>query len=489
MKDKSKTKSQLAEELAEMRRRVAALEKSEIDRKQAEEIYKTLAESSLAAVFIVQGGIFRFINTSAAAYVGYTPEELIGRNSDMIVHPEDREMVKRKGREILRGEDTTPYEFRMVTKEGQIRWIMQIVTPIEYEGKPAILGNAIDITERKGAEELYKTLAESSLAAVFIIQDGKFRFVNTTAMADIGYTPEELIGKDADCFIHPEDKEAVAIKTRAMLKAKDPTPYEYRIVTKQGQIMWVMQTSTYIHYEGKTAILGNAMDITEHKRAEEALRESEDKFRILTEKAIVGVYLIQDGVFKYVNPRGADILGYTVDELTMKPPKDFVAPEDWPMVREYFRQRLSGEVDSLHYELKMVKKGGEVIIVEAYGSQIIYNGQLAILGTLLDISDRKRAEEEQLHREKLQSILEMAGAICHEMNQPMQIISGYSELLLKNISENDPIHGKLDMIHKQTQRMGSITRKLMKIKEYQTQDYAGVSRIIDINKSSGKDAE
>jgi PAS domain S-box-containing protein len=489
MKGKAKTKAQLAEELAEVRRRVAELEKSEIDRNQAEELYKTLAERSLAGVFIVQDGIFRFINASAVAYVGYTPEALIGQNSDTIVHPEDREMVKKKGRKMLRSGDTTPYEFRMVTKEGHIRWIMQIVTPIQYEGNPAILGNAIDITERKGAEELYKTLAESSLAGVFIIQDGKYRFVNTTAIADVGYTPEELIGKDADYLIHPEDKDAVAIKTREMLKAKYPTPLEYRIVTKQGQIMWVMQTNTYIQYEGTPAILGNAMNITEHKRAEEALRESEDKFRILVEKALVGVYLIQDGLFKYVNPKGADILGYTVDELVMQPTTGFVAPEDWPMVREYFRMRLSGEVDSLHYELKMVKKGGEVILVEAYGSQIIYNGQPAILGTLLDISDRKRAEEEQLHREKLQSILEMAGAICHEMNQPMQIISGYSELLLKNISENDPIHGKLDMIHKQTQRMGSITRKLMKIKEYQTQDYAGVSRIIDINKSSGKDAE
>jgi PAS domain S-box-containing protein len=489
MKGKAKTKAQLAEELAEVRRRVAELEKSEIDRNQAEELYKTLAERSLAGVFIVQDGIFRFINASAVAYVGYTPEALIGQNSDTIVHPEDREMVKKKGRKMLRSGDTTPYEFRMVTKEGHIRWIMQIVTPIQYEGNPAILGNAIDITERKGAEELYKTLAESSLAGVFIIQDGKYRFVNTTAIADVGYTPEELIGKDADYLIHPEDKDAVAIKTREMLKAKDPTPLEYRIVTKQGQIMWVMQTNTYIQYEGTPAILGNAMNITEHKRAEEALRESEDKFRILVEKALVGVYLIQDGLFKYVNPKGADILGYTVDELVMQPTTGFVAPEDWPMVREYFRMRLSGEVDSLHYELKMVKKGGEVILVEAYGSQIIYNGQPAILGTLLDISDRKRAEEEQLHREKLQSILEMAGAICHEMNQPMQIISGYSELLLKNISENDPIHGKLDMIHKQTQRMGSITRKLMKIKEYKTQDYAGVSRIIDINKSSGKDAE
>ena len=121
-------------------------------RRQAEELYKTLAESSLAAVFIIQDKKFRFIN-NAIAYAGYMAEELIGRQADTIVHPDDRETIKKKGHAILTGEDTTPYEFRIVTKEGQVRWIMQIVSPIQYEGKQAILGNSIDITGLKQVEE------------------------------------------------------------------------------------------------------------------------------------------------------------------------------------------------------------------------------------------------------------------------------------------------------------------------------------------------
>jgi len=132
---------------------LAIVSKDITERRQAEELYKTLAESSLAAVFIVQDGKFRFINTSAVVYAGYTAAELIGLPSDMIVHPEDRDVVKKKGREMLRGKDVTPFEFRIVTKEGQIRWIMQIVSPIRYKGKPAILGNAVDITVHKQAEE------------------------------------------------------------------------------------------------------------------------------------------------------------------------------------------------------------------------------------------------------------------------------------------------------------------------------------------------
>ena len=109
-------------------------------------------------------------------------------------------------REMLAGKRNAAFEFRMVTKQNRIRWISQIITPIEYNGKPAVLGNAIDVTELKQAEELYKTLAESSFAAVFIAQDGKFRFINTSAIAYAGYTAEELIGQNANIIIHPDDK-------------------------------------------------------------------------------------------------------------------------------------------------------------------------------------------------------------------------------------------------------------------------------------------
>ncbi len=222
-----------------------------------------------------------------------------------------------------------------------------------------------EITERKQAEELYRTLAEKSITAVFIMQDGNFRFINATAIGYAGYTPEELIGKNAMFLVHPEDREAVKKKAREMLQGKDTTPYEYRIVTKQGQVRWIMQTITSIQYEGKRAILGNAMDT----------------------------------------------------------------------------------------------------------------------------SDRKRAEEEQRRREKLQGVLEMAGTVCHEMNQPMQIISGYSELLLMKTSENDPIHKKLSAIIEQIRRMSTITRKLMMIKDYKTQDYIGFGRIIDIHDDSDQNTE
>ncbi len=123
---------------------------------------------------------------------------------------------------------------------------------------------------------------------------------------------------------------------------------------------------------------------------EEQLRESESKFRDLAEKATVGIYLIQDEVFQYVNRRFAQIAGYTVDKMAGKiGPKDIVFHEDWPIVDENMRRRLSGEIDCTYSEFRLIAKSGDMRNVEVYSAQTTYRGRTAIIGTLLDVSERK----------------------------------------------------------------------------------------------------
>ncbi len=130
------------------------------------------------------------------------------------------------------------------------------------------------------------------------------------------------------------------------------------------------------------------------KKAEEALLESEDTFRNLAEKSLVGVYLIQDGVFKYANPRFAGIFGYTVDEfLDGMGPHDVVLPADWHIVRDNIERRISGSIQSIHYEFRGVTKAGGIVNIECYGSRTTYKGSPAVIGTLLDVTERERAEE------------------------------------------------------------------------------------------------
>ncbi|HEX7533665.1 MAG TPA: diguanylate cyclase, partial [Syntrophales bacterium] len=127
--------------------------------RESEELYRTLAEKSFASVYVVQDGTFCFLNSNALAYSGYTMEELLEKYTMSIVHAEDKEQLKKNAAEMLRGKRTIPYEFRIITKGGQPRWIMETVTSILWEGKRAILGNSMDITERKKMEEGLITLS------------------------------------------------------------------------------------------------------------------------------------------------------------------------------------------------------------------------------------------------------------------------------------------------------------------------------------------
>ena len=118
------------------------------ERKRVEEAYETMANSSQACVYVVQNGMFQFVNHHAARYAGFSPKELVGMNSMSLVHPDDREMVKINSKKMLRSERFSPHEFRIITKQGEVRWIMETVTLIPYKGERAVLGNSMDITEQ-----------------------------------------------------------------------------------------------------------------------------------------------------------------------------------------------------------------------------------------------------------------------------------------------------------------------------------------------------
>ncbi|HUH65085.1 MAG TPA: PAS domain S-box protein [Syntrophales bacterium] len=121
--------------------------------REGEQLFRTLTERSLVGIYVVQDGEFQSINPNAASYYGSAPEELIGTKSNSIVHPEDRERHKQCVIDMLRGNRSTPHEFRIIGRTGEIHWIMETVAPIIYKGRSAILGNSMDITERKRGEE------------------------------------------------------------------------------------------------------------------------------------------------------------------------------------------------------------------------------------------------------------------------------------------------------------------------------------------------
>ncbi len=159
-------------------------------------------------------------------------------------------------------------------------------------------------------------------------------------------------------------------------------------------------------------------DITERAQTEE-------KFRLLATKSLVGIYIIQDGVFKYVNPRLAKIFGYSEKELIdLMGPKQLTFEEDWPTASENLRRRMEGKEKSIHYTFRGITRKGKIIDIEAFGSVMLYLGKPAVIGTLLDITDHKQAEMKLKHSNRALKTLSACNRVLIHAEDETQFLNG-----------------------------------------------------------------
>ncbi|MCX6003595.1 MAG: PAS domain-containing sensor histidine kinase, partial [Chloroflexi bacterium] len=153
MKDECKTKAQLIKELDDLRRWVVELEASKSQLRQDEEIVRIFRSSTPIGLFIVQNGKFKFVNEYFRSVTAGSPDELINTESMKLVHPEDKEMVRENATKMLKGGGYSPYKYRILSKDGKVRWLLEGVVSIQYQGGRAVLGHSMDITERELAQE------------------------------------------------------------------------------------------------------------------------------------------------------------------------------------------------------------------------------------------------------------------------------------------------------------------------------------------------
>jgi len=268
---------------------------------EGEQLFETLTERSLAGIYVVQDGKFKSINRVAASYAGFEPEDLIGKKSDAIVHPDDVKLVKRNARETIRGQRIGPQEFRIITKTGDIRWIMETVTTISHEGRRAILGNSLDITESKLAEEAlhesrrrFGDLIEFLPDATFAIDlEGKLIAWNLAAEELTGAKAKNMIGKKDYEYALPFWKVRRPMSINLVLKSNKKFEKTYTIFNRERNLLIVEVDVPGIQITGRNAYLwgkasplydskGNIVgaievirDITKRKLAEEAIVKRE----------------------------------------------------------------------------------------------------------------------------------------------------------------------------------------------------------------------
>jgi diguanylate cyclase (GGDEF)-like protein/PAS domain S-box-containing protein len=252
------------------------------------------------------------------------------------------------------------------------------------------------IAERKQAEELYRTLANNSHTGVYIVQNGKLRFVNPPMQEHFGYLEEELIEKDILDFVYPDDREIVKQNAVDMLKGKQSTPYKFRVEDRDGRIRWLMEMVASITYEGKRAVLGNTMDITENIKAESALWESEKRISDISNSMADWIWEVDgNAVYSYSSGKVQTVLGYSPEEIIGKSFFDFFIAENLEQIRKIFIEIIKDKKPIKDLEIWSITKNGEHVCLIINGVPFFDNqGHFkGYRGVNRDVTERKHSDE------------------------------------------------------------------------------------------------
>jgi PAS domain S-box-containing protein len=233
-------------------------------------------------------------------------------------------------------------------------------------------------------------------------------------------------------------------------------------------------------------VVDHVRNVTARKKAEQAVQEHYRQYRKLFETCLMPILLIDprsDAIVE-ANPAACRFYGYAYEKLTNLKISDINMLSKEAVLLEMQRALTQGR-NSFSFRHRL--SNGEIRDVEVFSGPIIFEQQFLLCSFVLDITERKILEEERLQREKLEAVLEIAGAVCHELNQPLMALGGYHELIRFNLDEQSPANKYLVKAHKQTRRMSDITSRLMCITRYETCDYAGGVKILDIEIKSDSD--
>lgn len=332
----------------------------------------------------------RYIVTSKRWLKDYGLEgkEVIGRvHYDLF--PDNPQRWRDFHQQGLKGIVAESDEDFYIDEKGKVVWLRWAVHPWrQYNGEIGgiILFTEV-ITQLKEAEMKFRNLVEQSLVGVCIIQEEKFAYVNPRFAQIFGYDAQEMTYvMQADSLMPEEQYFPLSDNNAAGVEAAKSGRFEATGIRKNGEVIFLEVYDTPTTYEGSKAIIRTLLDITERKKADEAIRESEEKFRNLVEKSLSGIYIMQDQQVKYINPAHQRIMGYSLEELqAFDNLETLVHEEDIPIFR--VNQQVGKAADGQNqHRLKAIRKDGSLAYLEITTSEISYEGRPAVIGTMLDIT-------------------------------------------------------------------------------------------------------
>lgn len=336
---------------------------------------------------------------------------------------------------------------------------------------------------------MYRTVFENTGTATVIIEaDTTISMVNREFELLSGYPQSAIEGRMSwTRFIHPDDVDRMkAYHYRRRSRPEDPpNVYEFTFIDRHDNHREVLFRVGLIPGTGQS--VGSLMDITARRQAESAVKRGKEAFRDILEDIEEGYFEVSlRGRFTYVSGPFCRVTGFSRERLLNMDNRDYASPETARRMFEVFnRVYVTGHPSKIRrFDVNLENRE---MVVELTTSLIRTPGgkPSGFRGLIRDVTERARDEAQERENERLQGVLETAGAVCHELNQPLQSIMGYSQLMELDLPNGHPLRAKLGRVLEAVDKIRHITGKLMNITRYRTVDYLDGNRIIDIEKSAG----
>lgn len=379
----------------------------------------------VAAYNISLDGTIKDCNQNALTFLGYKSEKDLLEKPliSTIYAPSSQKKAKNIFNRWKKKGHIENEELQVITKQGKILDILLNVEAIrDINGRILYsISTHLDVTEHLKIKNMLKAIFEAAADSItYLDKTGKYILVNEAGAEMIGRKVNEMIGRsfmDMKTISVRDIPGILKMFSETVIKGRLPyrRNFEMEIVKKDGSRIPVEMNSNLVKKDGKVeGIVLITRDISERKLAEEALLESEEKFRLLSDQSLMAIGLLQDGVFKYVNRAYEIMSGYSKKEILNWKPYEYVKvvhPDDRKFVAEQAKRKQEGMRNVMpHYEFRGITKKGKVVWFDLYSKSVTYNGKPADLFTFVDISNRKQWEEQRrLANMKNKALLESIG--------------------------------------------------------------------------------